>query len=233
MLALSSALPAGAEAFTIPAGSTTSCKKNAAPVNAWWPNSGNSENIGTAKAVDMVAFGGQLWVLTVNGAVTKAASYTINVVNSTTFKKEKTASTTGVVDAKTSALVGLDRFGSGVLAIDCNSDYTKALHFYYWTGTGNPTVKSVDVSSAKFSNGRGFGSYGDINSGNVYVLAADKLKSHYSMYPKAHSPTRKPSHWPPLPGLIMHTSNRKAMDHFGLKMLAAAPTERTTMPMVR
>ena len=176
VLALSSAVPAGAEAFTIPAGNTKSCKKNAAPVNAWWPNGGNSENIGTAKAVDMVAFGGQLWVLTVNGAVTKAASYTINVVNSTTFKKEKTASTTGVVDAKTSALVGLDRFGSGVLAIDCNSDYTKALHFYYWTGTGNPTVKSVDVSSAKFSNGRGFGSYGDINSGNVYVLAADKTK---------------------------------------------------------
>lgn len=35
VLALSSALPAGAEAFTIPTGSTKSCKKNEAPVNAW------------------------------------------------------------------------------------------------------------------------------------------------------------------------------------------------------
>ena len=44
VLALSSALPAGAEAFTIPTGSTSSCKKNEAPVNAWWPNGGNSSN---------------------------------------------------------------------------------------------------------------------------------------------------------------------------------------------
>ena len=175
-MALSWAVTASATAFTIPAGSTTSCKKNVSPVKDWWPNSGNSSNAGTAKAVDMVAFGGKLWVLTVNGAVTKASNYTINVVNSTTFKRETTASKTGVVDALTTALVGLNRFGSGVLAIDCNSDFTKALHFYYWTGTGNPTVKSVDVKSAKFSNGRGFGTYGDINSGKVYVLAADKTK---------------------------------------------------------
>lgn len=35
VLALSSALPAGAEAFTIPTGSTKSCRKNEDPVNAW------------------------------------------------------------------------------------------------------------------------------------------------------------------------------------------------------
>lgn len=65
VLALSSALPAGAEAFTIPTGSTTSCKKNEAPVNAWWPNGGNSSNEVKIKAVDMaVDQYGYVWVIT-------------------------------------------------------------------------------------------------------------------------------------------------------------------------
>lgn len=71
VLALSSALPAGAEAFTIPTGSTTSCKKNAAPVNAWWPNGGNSSNSSSVNALGMAAVNGKLWVLTVNGDVKK------------------------------------------------------------------------------------------------------------------------------------------------------------------
>ena len=78
VLALSSAVPAGAEAFTIPAGSTTSCKKNAAPVNAWWPNGGNSNDVVNVKAVDMaVDTYGYVWVIVQNGDQLKAASYTI------------------------------------------------------------------------------------------------------------------------------------------------------------
>ena len=62
VLALSSALPAGAEAFTIPTGSTKSCRNNEVPVNAWWPNGGNSSNTSSAKAVGIAAVNDKLQV---------------------------------------------------------------------------------------------------------------------------------------------------------------------------
>lgn len=61
VLALSSALPAGAEAFTIPTANTSSCKKNEAPVNAWWPNGAP----GNYNVRDFAALNGELWCIMV------------------------------------------------------------------------------------------------------------------------------------------------------------------------
>lgn len=65
--ALGSSVGASAEAFTIPAGATTYCKKNASPVNAWWPNNGNTTGNGNVCAAGLTVFNNQLWVLTQTG----------------------------------------------------------------------------------------------------------------------------------------------------------------------
>ena len=181
VLALSSALPAGAEAFTIPAGSTTSCKKNAAPVNAWWPNSGNSENIGTAKAVDMaVDRYGYVWVVVQNGSMQTASSFTIQIIDGTTFELKKSikASDAGVTDGSNStsyAISSIRRMGDCIVAHGGNSWGTTPQNIYIWkcysdpTQIGNPTVKSI--GSVRY--GFGFGVYGDTSNGKLYFLGAD------------------------------------------------------------
>ena len=178
VLALSSAVPAGAEAFTIPAGNTKSCKKNAAPVNAWWPNGGNSSNSSSVNALGMAAVNGKLWVLTVNGDVKKPASYTMNILDSETFIRESTASMDGVVENSTdvAALYGLARMGNAVISINRPSSYWQPFRIYCWDGTGKPTlILNKTLSSyLKKSPGRGLGTIGTPTDGKIYVWSSDK-----------------------------------------------------------
>lgn len=178
VLALSSALPAGAEAFTIPTGSTKSCRKNEAPVNAWWPNGGNSSNSSSAKAVGIAAVNDKLWVLTVNGSVTNPASYTMNILNSTTFAREGTASMSGVTagTSDVATLYGLVRMGNAVISINRPSSYWQNFKVYCWEGTGAPTVMFNNHLNTylKKSMGRGLGAIGTPSNGKIYVLSSDR-----------------------------------------------------------
>lgn len=178
VLALSSALPAGAEAFTIPTGSTTSCKKNEAPVNAWWPNGGKSSNSSSAKAVGIAAVNDKLWVLTVNGSVTDPASYTMNILNSTTFAREGTASMSGVTAGTddVATLYGLVRMGNAVISINRPSSRWQNFKVYCWEGTGAPTVMFNNHLNTylKKSMGRGLGAIGTPSNGKIYVLSSDR-----------------------------------------------------------
>lgn len=178
VLALSSALPAGAEAFTIPTGSTKSCRKNEAPVNAWWPNGGNSSNSSSAKAVGIAAVNDKLWVLTVNGSVTNPASYTMNILNSTTFAREGTASMSGVTAGTedVATLYGLVRMGNAVISINRPSSYYQNFKVYCWEGTGAPTVMFNNHLNTylKKSMGRGLGAIGTPSNGKIYVLSSDR-----------------------------------------------------------
>lgn len=178
VLALSSALPAGAEAFTIPTGSTKSCRKNKAPVNAWWPNGGNSSNSSSAKAVGIAAVNDKLWVLTVNGPVTNPASYTMNILNSTTFAREGTASMSGVTAGTddVATLYGLVRMGNAVISINRPSSYWQNFKVYCWEGTGAPTVMFNNHLNTylKKSMGRGLGAIGTPSNGKIYVLSSDR-----------------------------------------------------------
>ena len=178
VLALSSALPAGAEAFTIPTGSTKSCRKNEAPVNAWWPNGGNSSNSSSAKAVGIAAVNDKLWVLTVNGPVTNPASYTMNILNSTTFAREGTASMSGVTAGTedVATLYGLVRMGNAVISINRPSSYYQNFKVYCWEGTGAPTVMFNNHLNTylKKSMGRGLGAIGTPSNGKIYVLSSDR-----------------------------------------------------------
>lgn len=189
VLALSSALPAGAEAFTIPTGSTTSCKKNEAPVNAWWPNGGNSSNEVKIKAVDMaVDQYGYVWVITQNGDQLKASSYTIQIIDGTTFELKKSikASDAGVADETyggSYALSSIRRMGDCIVAHGGNSWGTTPQNVYIWkcssdlNSIGKPTIKSL----GSVNYGLGFGVYGDTSNGKLYFLGADKnntMNSH-------------------------------------------------------
>lgn len=178
VLALSSALPAGAEAFTIPTGSTKSCRKNEAPVNAWWPNGGNSSNSSSAKAVGIAAVNDKLWVLTVNGSVTNPANYTMNILNSTTFAREGTASMSGVTagTSDVATLYGLVRMGNAVISINRPSSYWQNFKVYCWEGTGAPTVMFNNHLNTylKKSLGRGLGASGTPSNGKIYVLSSDR-----------------------------------------------------------
>lgn len=178
VLALSSALPAGAEAFTIPTGSTKSCRKNEAPVNAWWPNGGNSSGASTAKALGIAAVNDKLWVLTVNGPVNNPASYTMNILNSTTFAREGTASMSGVTAGTedVATLYGLVRMGNAVISINRPSSYWQNFKVYCWEGTGAPTVMFNNHLNTylKKSMGRGLGAIGTPSNGKIYVLSSDR-----------------------------------------------------------
>lgn len=181
VLALSSALPAGAEAFTIPTGSTKSCRKNEAPVNAWWPNGGNSSNTSTYKAVDMaVDQYGYVWVIVQNGDQLKASSYSIKIIDGTSFelKRSISASAAGVVDAPHAGcfpISSIRRMGDCMVARGGNSYGTTEQKVYIWktnsdvNAIGNPAVKSLGAQKY----GLGFGVYGTTSSGKIYILGAD------------------------------------------------------------
>lgn len=189
VLALSSALPAGAEAFTIPTGSTKSCRKNETPVKAWWPNGGNSSNEVNIKAVDMaVDQYGYVWVITQNGDQLKASSYTIQIIDGTTFELKKSikASDAGVADETnvgSYALSSIRRMGDCIVAHGGKSWGTTPQNVYIWkcssdlNSIGKPTIKSL----GSVNYGLGFGVYGDTSNGKLYFLGADKnntMNSH-------------------------------------------------------
>lgn len=181
VLALSSALPAGAEAFTIPTGNTKSCRKNEAPVNAWWPNGGNSSNETSYKAVDMaVDQYGYVWVIVQNGDQLKASSYSIKIIDGTTFelKRSISASAAGVVDVTNTGsfpISSIRRMGDCMVARGGNSWGTTEQKVYIWktnrdvNAIGNPAVKSLGAQRY----GLGFGVYGTTSSGKIYILGAD------------------------------------------------------------
>ena len=181
VLALSSALPAGAEAFTIPTGSTKSCKKNEAPVNAWWPNGGNSSGATSYKAVDMaVDQYGYVWVIVQSGDQLQSSSYSIKIIDGTTFelKRSISASAAGVVDAPHGGcfpISSIRRMGDCMVARGGNSYGTTEQKVYIWktnsdvNAIGNPTVKSLGAQRY----GLGFGVYGTTSSGKIYILGAD------------------------------------------------------------
>ncbi len=180
-MALSWAVTASATAFTIPAGSTTSCKKNVSPVKDWWPNSGNSNNSSTVKALDMaVDQYGYVWVIVQNGDQLKAASYTIQIIDGNTFKLIKSikASDAGVTDETNSgsyALSSIRRMGDCIVAHGGKSYGTTKQNVYIWkcnsdpTKVSKPTVKSL--GSVRY--GLGFGAYGTTTDGKLYFLGAD------------------------------------------------------------
>lgn len=181
VLALSSALPAGAEAFTIPTGSTKSCRKNEAPVNAWWPNGGNSSNETSYKAVDMaVDQYGYVWVIVQNGDQLKASSYSIKIIDGTTFELKRSirASAAGVVDVTNTGsfpISSIRRMGDCMVARGGNSWGTTEQKVYIWktnrdvNAIRNPAVKSLGAQRY----GLGFGVYGTTSSGKIYILGAD------------------------------------------------------------
>lgn len=119
--ALGSSVGASAEAFTIPAGATTYCKKNASPVNAWWPNNGNTTGNDSYGAAGLAVVNDKLWVLTMNGNYNDLSTYKLNILNSTTFAKEGEASLSGVDNTTGNQLFplyDLTRMGNAVISIN-------------------------------------------------------------------------------------------------------------------
>lgn len=184
--ALGSSVGASAEAFTIPAGATTYCKKNASPVNAWWPNNGNSSGNDSYSAAGLAVVNDKLWVLTMNGGYSDVSSYKLNILNSTTFAKEGEASLSGVVNNPGSdfytdlfPLYDLTRMGNAVISINCPNTRLAPLHIYCWESSGAPIqlfngliTNYVDNSTTPGLNPlRGFGAIGTPSDGKIYIAA--------------------------------------------------------------
>ena len=186
--ALGSSVGASAEAFTIPAGATTSCKKNASPVNAWWPNNGNTTGNGNVCAAGLTVFNNQLWVLTQNGNMGTKSSYKIKVLNSTTFAQEGEANMNGVdntIDwseggSYYAALLGMTRMGNSVVAMNCPSSSTQNTKIYCWSSASSAPIylfndkieNRVDCSgNPRLNPYQGFGAIGTPDDGRIYMIA--------------------------------------------------------------
>ena len=186
--ALGSSVGASAEAFTIPAGATTSCKKNASPVNAWWPNNGNTTGNGNVCAAGLTVFNNQLWVLTQNGNMGTKSSYKIKVLNSTTFAQEGEANMNGVdntIDwseggSYYAALLGMTRMGNSVVAMNCPSSSTQNTKIYCWSSASSAPIylfndkieNRVDCSgNPRLNPYQGFGAWGTPDDGRIYMIA--------------------------------------------------------------
>ncbi len=198
-LALSTAIPASATAFTIPAGSTTSCKKNVSPVKDWWPNSGASQADANIRVLDMAVLNGKIWLIAQNGAQTTDASFSVKIVNGTTFKYERDANLTNVTGGDYGVLKHIRRMGSDIVAINAPSSRYGALKVYKWSSeTGKPTVLLNSVlntqlgNSSAYNPGRAFGVYGTTTNGKIYVLSLDK-KSVFVFTIKNGTATAKPT----------------------------------------
>ena len=186
--ALGSSVGASAEAFTIPAGATTYCKKNASPVNAWWPNNGNTTGNGNVCAAGLTVFNNQLWVLTQNGNMGTKSSYKIKVLNSTTFAQEGEANMNGVdntIDwseggSYYAALLGMTRMGNSVVAMNCPSSSTQNTKIYCWSSASSAPIylfndkieNRVDCSgNPRLNPYQGFGAIGTPDDGRIYMIA--------------------------------------------------------------
>lgn len=182
ILALSTCPSAFAEAFTIPAGSTTSCKKTDSPIKDWWPANGAYSNNAYYSGLDMAALNGQLWILKKTGANNLM---NITVVDGSTFSKVADANLTGIPtsgdDMRYGNLVQIRRFGNKIIGINAPGSYYCNTYFYVWdNATSAPEITKFSAlawgSSKRVSLGRGLGVYGDMSNGKIYVLSQNKQK---------------------------------------------------------
>ena len=156
VLALSSALPAGAEAFTIPAANTHKAKPS------WWPNG----TPGYYNVRDFAALNGELWCIFVNG---KSSDIAIKLVNGKTFEAIKDINTTGVTVSGTFPLSNIRRMGNQIVA--CNGVSGLYLKVYRWKDKNS--APDVILSLSNFKNLQGMGVSGDMNNGKLYFLRGD------------------------------------------------------------
>ena len=190
--ALGSSVGASAEAFTIPAGATTYCKKNASPVNAWWPNNGNTTGNGNVCATGLTVFNNQLWVLTQNGKMGAKSSYKIKVLNSTTFAQEGEANMNGVDNTTDwsdlsytkgyyAALYGMTRMGNTVVAMSCPCSSNQNTKIYCWNSATSAPIYLFNDNLDKWIDNKniqpalnpyqGFGAWGTPDDGRLYMIA--------------------------------------------------------------
>ena len=157
VLALSSALPAGAEAFTIPAAYTHKAKPS------WWPS---GSNIAGYNVRDFAALNGELWCIVVNG--NKFTDNSIKVINGTSFEHIKDVSKAGVDGSSWSFhLSNNRRMGNQIVA--CNGA-TANLFVYRWKDKdSNPDI-ILNING--FGQLQGMGVSGDMNNGKLYLLKA-------------------------------------------------------------
>ncbi len=157
VLALSSALPAGAEAFTIPAAYTHKAKPS------WWPS---GSNIAGYNVRDFAALNGELWCIVVNGNMFTDNS--IKVINGTSFEHIKDVSKAGVGGSSWSFhLSNIRRMGNQIVA--CNGA-TANLFVYRWKDKdSNPDI-ILNING--FGQLQGMGVSGDMNNGKLYLLKA-------------------------------------------------------------
>lgn len=157
VLALSSALPAGAEAFTIPAANTHKAKPS------WWPS---GSDIAGYNVRDFAVLNGELWCIVVNG--NKFTDNSIKVINGTSFEYIKDVSKAGVGGSAWSFhLSNIRRMGNQIVA--CNGA-TANLFVYRWKDKdSNPDI-ILNING--FGQLQGMGVSGDMNNGKLYLLKA-------------------------------------------------------------
>lgn len=157
VLALSSALPAGAEAFTIPTANTHKAK----PI--WWPS---GSDIAGYNVRDFAVLNGELWCIVVNG--NKYTDNSIKVINGTSFEHIKDVSKEGVGGSSWSFhLSNIRRMGNQIVA--CNGA-TANLFVYRWKDKdSNPDI-ILNING--FGQLQGMGVSGDMNNGKLYLLKA-------------------------------------------------------------
>ena len=156
VLALSSALPAGAEAFTIPTANTHKAKPS------WWPNGAP----GNYNVRDFAALNGELWCIYVNG---KSSDIAIKLINGKTFEAIKDINITDVTVSGTFPLSNIRRMGNQIVA--CNGVSGLYLKVYRWKDKNS--APDVILSLSNFKNLQGMGVSGDMNNGKLYFLRGD------------------------------------------------------------
>ena len=182
ILALGSSVGAYAEAFTIPAGATTYCKKNASPVSTWWPNNGNTTGNDSYSAAGLAVVNDKLWVLTMNGNYNDLSTYKLKILNSTTFAQEGEASLSGVDNTTANQwypLYDLTRMGNAVISINRPNHRYYNLKIYCWESTGAPILLFDDKLSNYITDSstdgcnpwQGIGAIGTPSNGKIYVPA--------------------------------------------------------------
>mgnify|MGYP001097992852 FL=1 len=152
VLALSSALPAGAEAFTIPAANTHKAKPS------WWPN---GTPAGKYNVRDFAALNGELWCIYVNG---ESSGIAIKLINGKTFEAIKDININGI-SGGTFPLACIRRMGNQIVA--CNA-VSNSLRVYRWKDKNS--APDVILSLDNFMALQGMGVWGDMNDGKLYFL---------------------------------------------------------------
>lgn len=157
VLALSSALPAGAEAFTIPTANTHKAKPS------WWPN---GTPAGKYNVRDFAALNGELWCIFVNG---NSSDIAIKLINGKTFEAIKDINITGVSGGGSFPLSNIRRMGNQIVA--CSGVSGLYLKVYRWKDKNS--APDVILSLSNFKNLQGMGVSGDMNNGKLYFLRGD------------------------------------------------------------